>query len=305
VCGVAPRRIGFRRAPRLVNVTGGDHMSNRRALCVGINQFKNYPGSALQGCVNDAQAMTGVLTSFLGFKGVGTDIKQLVDAHATKAAIMAELKAMVNEAKAGKVAYLIFSMSSHGTQIADAEHDEADGYDEAFCPHDLAAVNGKWDRNHIIVDDELHDLFAQLPPTVLLEVYLDTCHAGTGLKALDLMPDRRPRYLAPPSREAVDAAISLPARGLRRRLKEDKATKNAILFAACRDNQTSADAYIAGKYHGAFTYYWVEEITKAKNKISRADLLKRVNADLKSGHFSQVAQLECDATQRSMPLSPM
>jgi len=30
--------------------------SSRKALCVGINQFKNYPNAALQGCVNDAKA---------------------------------------------------------------------------------------------------------------------------------------------------------------------------------------------------------------------------------------------------------
>lgn len=279
-------------------------MSNRRALCVGINQFKNYPGSALNGCVNDANAMAGVLTSLLGFKGIGTDIKVLTDSHATKAAIMADLKAMVSDAKAGKLAYLVFSLSSHGTQIVDLEKDEPDGYDEAFCPHDLAAANGQWDRQHIIVDDELHDLFVQLPPNVLLEVYLDTCHSGTGLRAADLMPDRRPRYIAPPSQEAIAIAEALPPHGLRRRVAE-RATKNAILFAGCRANQTSADAYIAGAYHGAFTYYWCDEILKAKNKISRAELLKRVNADLKAGRYTQVAQLESDATQRSMPASPM
>jgi hypothetical protein len=27
----------------------------RKALCVGINDFKNYPSAALQGCVNDAR----------------------------------------------------------------------------------------------------------------------------------------------------------------------------------------------------------------------------------------------------------
>jgi hypothetical protein len=41
--------------------------SNRRALCVGINKFKNYPSAALQGCVNDTRDMTSVLKDFLGF----------------------------------------------------------------------------------------------------------------------------------------------------------------------------------------------------------------------------------------------
>jgi metacaspase-1 len=276
-------------------------MSNRKALCVGINVFKNYPGNNLNGCVNDTNQMVGILKQYLGFKAA--DIKVLTDAKATKKAIMTELTAMVDGAKAGKYSYLVFSLSSHGTQIPDKNGDEADHYDEAFCPTDLAAKNGDWDPDHVIVDDELHDLFAQVPDNVLLEVYFDTCHSGTGLKAMDLMPDRRPRYIAPPSMEACEKVMQLMPRGMRRRVL-DKAAKNVILWAGCRDNQTSADAHIGGAYHGAFTYYWVSETIAANNNITRNDLLKKVNADLKANKFGQVAQLESPATERGSALKP-
>ena len=37
-------------------------MADRRALCVGINQFKDLPSANwLNGCVNDAQDMVGIL----------------------------------------------------------------------------------------------------------------------------------------------------------------------------------------------------------------------------------------------------
>ena len=94
--------------------------------------------------------------------------------------------------------------------------------------------------------------------------------------------------------------MHLMPRGLRRRMEKEKAAKNVILWGACRDNQTSADAYIGGGYHGAFTYYWAKETTAANNNISRKDLLKKVNADLSTNHYSQVAQLECPATQRGI-----
>ena len=160
-------------------------VSNKKALCVGINNFKNFPGAALQGCVNDATEMTALLQKLLGFQG--SDITLLTDAQATKANIISNLKAMVDGAKAGKYSYLVFSLSSHGTQVPDLSGDEPDRADEAFCPHDLAQAGNKWDTNHIIVDDELRDLFIQLPANVLLEVYLDTCHSGTGLKAIDML----------------------------------------------------------------------------------------------------------------------
>lgn len=272
-------------------------MSTRKALCVGINNFKNYPGSALNGCVNDANDMVGVLKKYLGF--VSADIKILTDAEATKTAIMSELKEMVKGAKSGKYSYLVFSMSSHGTQVPDKNGDEADHYDEAFCPHDLAQKGNNWDPAHVIADDELHNLFGQLPDNVLLEVYLDTCHSGTGLKVIDFMPNRRPRYIAPPSKEASEKVIRLMPHGIRRRVAE-KSAKNVILWAGCRDNQTSADAYISGKYHGAFTYYWVKQTIAAKNNISRNDLLKKVNSDLLANHYEQVAQLESPATERDV-----
>ncbi len=274
-------------------------MSKRRALCVGINVFKNYPGNTLHGCVNDTKQMIDILEKYLGF--TAGDIKVLTDAQATKQAIITELNGMVGGAKAGKYSYLVFSLSSHGTQVPDRSGDERDHYDEAFCPHDLAEKNGQWDLNHLIVDDELHDLFAQVPDNVLVEVYLDTCHSGTGLKLMDLMPNCHVRYIAPPSKEACEEVMPLMARGLRRRVVE-KAAKNVILWAACRDNQTSADAYIGGTYHGAFTYYWAKETIAANNDISRINLLKKVNTDLRANNFSQVAQLECPATQRGMSL---
>ena len=33
---------------------------------------------------------------------------------------------------------------------------------------------------------------------------------------------------------------------------------NIIQFAACGEDQSAADAYIDGKYRGAFTYFWIK-----------------------------------------------
>jgi len=271
--------------------------SNRKALCVGINNFKNYPGSALQGCINDANDMEALLKKYLGF--TSADIIKLTDAQATKKNIMDNLKAMVSSAKSGKYSYLVFSFSSHGTQVPDMNNDEPDHADEAFCPHDLAQKGNTWDPNYVINDDELHDLFVQLPQNVLLEVYLDTCHSGTGLKAVDLLIDRKPRYIPPPSYEAFIKADRKPSRKLYRSLVQ-KELVHHILWAGCKDKQTSADAHIAGSWHGAFTYYFCKEMNASQNKLPRKDILTKVTADLKAGHYTQIPQLECEATVRSM-----
>ena len=268
-------------------------MTNKSALCVGINQFKNYPSATLQGCVNDANDMAALLKELRGFQD--SEILKLTDQQATKARIMAALNKMVDGAKAGQYNTLVFSLSSHGTQVPDRDGDESDKADEAFCPHDLAQKGSQWDPNHLIVDDELHDLFAQRPSEVQLEVYLDTCHSGTGLKAIALLLDRKPRYLPPPS---VAAFRDMERRRtLHTRLLKRNAAQH-VLWAACRADQTSADANIDQGWHGAFTYFFCQEMRKAANQITRAQLLKQVRADLAAGHYTQTPQLECSATTR-------
>ncbi len=273
-------------------------MSNKKALCVGINNFKNYPSASLNGCVNDANDMSSLLKDLLGF--TDSDIVKLTDAQATKANIMKNLKSMVDGAKAGKLSCLVFSFSSHGTQVPDTSGDEPDRADEAFCPHDLAAKGNQWDTNYTIVDDELHDLFIQLPKNVLLEVYLDTCHSGTGLKAIDLMLGRKPRYLPPPSFEAFDKVDGMRSRGLYETMLE-KGLVHHILWAGCRSDQTSADANIGGTYHGAFTYYFCKEM-RAGKKLTRSAVLKKVREDLKKERYTQIPQLESQATVRKSPI---
>lgn len=269
----------------------------KKALVVGINNFKNYPAAALQGCVNDANDMNGILKEFLGFKDA--DITKLTNAQATKANIMKNLKAMVDGAKKGKYKYLVFSLSSHGTQVPDKEGDEPDKKDEAFCPYDLAEKGDRWDPAHIITDDELHDLFITLPKDVLLEVYLDTCHSGTGLKAIDLLLTRKPRFLPPPTPRGVRALEGLELRASHM-LTVEKGMDHHILWTGCRSNQTSADAKIGSTWHGAFTYYYSKNLRAAKNKISRNDLLKKTKADLTKNDYDQIPQLECEATKRKV-----
>jgi metacaspase-1 len=270
-------------------------MEKRKALCVGINNFKNFPDAALKGCVNDAKDMSAVLIKYFGF--AKKDITVLTDRNATKKNILQRLKEMVQGARKGSYNYLIFSLSSHGTQIPDVSGDEADQADEAFCPHDLAQKKDRWDPNYIITDDELHDLFMQIPENVLLEVYLDTCHSGTGLKAIDLLLTRQPRYLPPPSLKAFKQVQFSKIRTLRSKLL-DTDQPNHILWAACRDNQTSADALIDGDWHGAFTYYLCRELQASQGNIVRRDLVVRIKDQLAENEYTQVPQLEYKATLR-------
>lgn len=273
----------------------------RKALCVGINKFKFRPDANLQGCVNDAHAMKGIVTQVLGFEADA--VRVLVDDEATKAAVMAELGALVAEAKAGELERLVFALSSHGSQIPDHEHDlgdEPDRADEVFLPHDFREKAGEWDRERVIVDDELRDLFSQVPEATTVDVFLDTCHSGTGLKDIDLLLGRRPRLVPAPSPIALRRVSRLQQRGLDFKLARAGA-QNVVLWSGCRADQTSADAFLNGDYHGAFTFYFEQELRKTPN-ASRRDLLTRVRANLKEEDFTQVPQLETRLALRKVGL---
>lgn len=271
-------------------------MTDKVALCVGINNFKNFPSAALRGCVNDVNDMEKMLKDLLGFQA--QEVVKLIDSEATKTRIMNDLKKIVEGAKSGRYDHVVFSMSSHGTQVPDLSGDEPDRVDEAFCPYDLAQSGDDWDPEHIIVDDELRDLFIQLPGDVLLEVFLDTCHSGTGLKAIDLIWNRQTRYIPPPSMEGFQKMEGKRQRGLNKSMLE-KGRHEHILWAACRADQTSADANIDGDWHGVFTYYFCKEMKASQNELTRNEILEKVRNDLQEGNYTQIPQLECEATVRN------
>jgi hypothetical protein len=307
VVDAAPPQI-----PLPAALTGDDNMAGKKALFAGINKFANYAQFTLNGCVNDAKDMAVLYKDLLGFKA--SEMTILTDAQATKANIMANLKAMVTDAKAGKLNYLVFSLSSHGTQMNDTSGDEPDGKDEAFVPHDIAEKNGSWDPAHIISDDELHDLFAQLPANVLLEVYLDTCHSGSGLRGAEFgLHAPRARFVAPPDHEFGDKTAKMRGFTLDRPPKSKgkksaaKASKAAVagadhvLWTGCKANQTSADAYFSGRYNGAFTYYFVKVMRDTKNQLSRKAVIAKMRA-LMASAFAQTPQLEGNATNRAQAI---
>lgn len=264
-------------------------MANR-AILVGVNRYR-IPGADLKGCINDVTNVRDILLKHYGF--TVREIRALTDERATKKNIVNRLRWLMKDAKSGD--RLLFHFSGHGSQIRDREGDELkDCMDEILCPHDM-----DWDGTYI-VDDELRDLFAPLPKGANLEILLDCCHSGTGTReatAITALPADQafqPRFLPPP----VDIQLREEDDLEERKILRGENPMKHVLFAGCRDNQTSADASIGGNFNGAFTYYFCKHIRDAGGALIRAELLTRVRASLKFNGFSQVPQLECPRAER-------
>jgi hypothetical protein len=286
----------------------------RQALCVGINEFKSLPVSSwLNGCVNDANDIAKALKKF-GFTSRNTTV--LRDKEATKKNVMAALEAMVDKAKPGD--HLVFTFSSHGTQVPSIPGDgdeEPDNLDEVFACHDIRSAGEDWDRKTVISDDELRVLFERVPRGVLLEVLLDTCHSGTGLKDLDdiqqaMLLGRRPRFLPPPTRSGLNRARSIreakPRQVDRTALVELTKAKGKsarpVLYAACRPDQTASDATFDGRSNGAFTYLFLKALAEDSSR-SRREIQSAVVKGLKTGDFEQRSTLEGPPKAKAQPFA--
>jgi len=268
----------------------------RKAFLVGINRYPD-PRNNLKGCVNDILLMSKTLREEYGFEG--RLVRLLTDERATAENIRRGLDWLVSGAAPGDS--LVFHYSGHGAQVRDLSGDElSDRLDEIICPYDL-----DWD--HPFTDDELAEVCARVPRGALFTVVLDCCHSGTGLRNF-LRPDLPIRYRFLPApvevrhrceprieNRGVDRSVTMagPDRRLPVRRFGVSVTKtNGVLVAACRSDQTSADAWIDGDYHGALTYYLWRALRAAKWRATYRQAVAAAGAALADHNFDQVPQLE-------------
>jgi len=274
----------------------------KRAFLIGINRYQ-IAGADLRGCVNDVKDLSAALIGFHGFRK--SDITVLTDKAATKKAMQAGIQALVRDSKKGDVAVLHYS--GHGSHVPDDNSDEADGRDEILCPTNL-----DWDDP--LRDDWLRTTFDGLRAGVSFTVIMDCCHSGTNTREF-LPPDApvKERYLpSPSSLKAVESGRGLPRkvttelRSSPRAARKTKDIVNAslpeVLITGCRDTQTSADAFINGRFNGALTFALVEAIRKSRGRLTYRDLHDRASAVLKARKFDQVPQLEGRTARFGAPL---
>lgn len=288
---------------------------NKRAVLVGINTYR-APINPLRGCINDVLQLRDVLQQHHGFRE--DNVALLVDEDATREGILVSLDWLVRGAESGDV--LVFHYSGHGSQVDDDGSDEWECRDEILIPYDH-----DWDNP--LRDDDLKAKFDQVPLGANLTVISDSCHSGTMNKLATetqvprtvLIPNEiQERIAAKVARrnEAYKAFVAAEYRSLARKLSPEEldsaiegflaealdrfrenryqfvdTRQNNVLLAGCQDRQTSADAYIAGDWHGAFTYHLVRAIQDTGGASTYAQLIQRASKGMTG--YQQIPQLEC------------
>jgi metacaspase-1 len=268
----------------------------KRALLVGINR---YPDSPLSGCLNDIRLMYKILKEVYGF----TEFAILDDSKATKKNWMTTLRNLGKRSKPGD--WLVQWYSGHGTQVpctASTASFETDNFDECPVPFDH-----DWDDP--FRDDDLNNIIMAINPEVRLFFGMDCCFSGTILKNALMKNDHpmKSRYLPPPLHlvlesgeinldEELNLNTSKHDKSMMKRepyLRDVTSQGDAVLISGCTDKQTSADAYIGNKYHGAMTFYLAQTLKEADWNISYHELVKIMNTKLDKEDYEQDPQLEC------------
>lgn len=203
-----------------------------KALLVGINKYPN-PKAELKGCVNDVKRMNSLLTETYGVPDA--NVRELTDSAATKQAIVDGL-AWLGQREAGEEKPVrLFHFSGHGVQVPDTSGDEEDGTDEALAPYDYT-----WDNyNSFLLDDELHELYANIGADTHLVVVMDCCHSGTNQR--DLENGIISRSLGPDNDERTKIAqdVATRKRDNQKKIKEIAATRIRELWQ--RDGSLAND----------------------------------------------------------------
>ncbi len=232
-----------------------DIFTNRKALLIGIN----YIGSEaeLRGCINDAVNMENLLKES-GYSET-TVLTELGSDKPTRINIIKYIKEFVKSAKDGDT--LFFHFSGHGSRSHDYDGDETDDYDETIVPLDYL-------ENGFITDDELKKILVDPLPNVKMTIVLDCCHSGTGT-------DLCHKYVYE-NGACLSETIS----------ETDMENRSQVtMISGCRDEQTSADAYIESTFQGALTNTFIDTIRNGN--WSYGELLEQLNESLDNRGYTQ------------------
>ena len=262
---------------------------NKYAVLVGINHYVALQGNDLQGCVNDVNNMWELLTKHYGYDP--DNIRMICDDRATQQNILERLEWLVTIAKPGDE--LVFHYSGHGSSVrVRVEGALRPEECQCLCPTDM-----DWDNP--LIDKTLASYFKRIQQGAFLTFVCDACHSGSMDRALQNNPHpTKARYLAPP----LDIAV----RALNRNLPTNRIGWKDLtgptsevtyidgqfhmLMSGCKDTQTSADAYVDGKYQGAMTASLMASINDDQYTTWVA-LHQAMLAWLNKGGYDQIPQL--------------
>ncbi len=268
------------------------------ALLIGINEYPNLSSfRQLTGCVNDVNTMAQILETNFGFPAANitllTDETEVKPDHDNILKSMDELVDRVNVDD-----IVVFHYAGHGSQIADREGDEPDGWDETIVPRDGARPP---EPNRDITDDQIYDWIQKLTKkTPFVTLIFDCCHSGNVTRSVDapLFPTRalerdpRPAEELPPSPMNIVSTRSAGApEGASGWLPLGK---RYVMIAGCRHDELASEYEDPESQarHGAMSWFLTRQLVNAKPGTTYRDVFERTAPSVTANSAKQHPQIE-------------
>lgn len=238
----------------------------RRALVIGLGQQLDPAWNKINGD-RDVPLVVEMLK-----QSHFTDISTLVNAQATKAAIVKSITDLTARAQKGDIIYIHFS--GHGQRVTDLNGDDQDGWDEAWIPYDAYRSYCEQDKGERhLIDDELNQMLHQLRSRIgrsgQIAVVVDACHSGSITRGDEADSEIVIRGVFDdfiiPGQHSVSAAP----------LQEKWLT-----LSACKDYQLNQEYNGVGKLTHIITTRWRSFANRKDN-----DLLNEINQLMQSRQY--------------------
>ncbi len=277
---------------------------NKMALIVAVGQYPQVAKVKPIAPVNDIKYIKSALRKN-GF--LDKNIDTLVNAKATKAAILKGLTSLAKKAKRNDI--IVISFGCHGQQIRDQRtvelgKDEDDGYDEALLPYDArgsyspTAYRGE---KHLR-DDELQPLLTeirkQIGPDGSLLVLIDACHSGTGTRADDFPASRGEPVPFPDPENPFDPSdiSDINDKGSFFEKASDSAS-NMVVISGSGPHQENKQLVINGEELGSLSYAFYKAINEMPAGNDYAVLFQKIKATIQAVVPDQVPMIEGNTNQ--------
>ncbi len=177
----------------------GSAVAEKHALLIGIGDYPR-PIVRLDGPAHDVDALRSRLIEQWGFQAA--NVVTLVDAEATRSAILDELDRLAARTRSGD--YVVVYYSGHGTSAFDEdlrfEGADLSKWTGALIPHDytLGPTPGpdpaEWTKRLIIGRRDLRPHLTRLDRDRHVFVIFDTCFSGNSVRSIS---KRSVRWVAP------------------------------------------------------------------------------------------------------------
>lgn len=250
----------------------------RLALIMG----NNYTGTSneLSGCINDANKINSILSSWGFTTTVMTDLAS-GDLKVTYANILSKLNTLLTSLDTNDT--LVIYYSGHGSLVNDNNGDELSGKDSVIVPIDYASAG-------YIKDDTLRTEFLKATKGNIFCIF-DSCNSGS-------VCDLRYALLASVYRTILSTKKFYDPKEWKKAI--DIVTNNnypetntqIISLSGCADNQLSYEIQDSnGNWGGALTFALINVLSTQSPKVTITDLVIKVRALLTSWGRPQTPSL--------------